>query len=54
MTLHALTPERRQRLPVRSNGLLRLGWPHYWLLVGILGSFLALIAFVMLAYSITL
>lgn len=32
------------------NGLLQLGWPHFWLLSGILGGMLALVALVFFAY----
>jgi hypothetical protein len=30
--------------------LLQLGWPHFWLLSGILGGLLALVGLVLLAY----
>lgn len=53
MTLHALTHDRRQRPPGRSvtrNGLLQLGWPHFWLLIGILGGTLALVVLVLFAH----
>ena len=45
MTAHRLTrtagpaPSRR---PTR-NGVLQLGWPHFWLLTSILGGILALV-----------
>ena len=48
---HALTHEEARRGPVRPrrrNGLLQLGWPHYWLLVGVLGGILSLVAMVFL------
>ena len=51
MALHTLTDERTQRpsaLRVRKNGLLQLGWPHFWLLAGILGLGLALVVLVLL------
>lgn len=35
------------------NGPLRLGWPQFWLLIGILGGMLALVAFVFLAMAST-
>ena len=50
MVLHTLTEERTRRPPahrVRRNGLLQLGWPHFWLLAGILGLGLALVALVL-------
>jgi hypothetical protein len=49
MTLHVLTHERSRR-PVRKNGLLQLGWPHFWLLIGILGGTLALVVLVLFAH----
>ena len=54
VTTHSLTHQeaaqpRRRR--VRRNGLLQLGWPHFWLLSGILGGILALIAFILLVYQ---
>jgi len=48
---HALTHEEARRShvrPGRRNGLLQLGWPHYWLLVGVLGGILSLVAMVFL------
>ena len=47
---HALTREDGRRPAARfpRNGLLQLGWPHYWLLVGVLGGMLALVAMVFL------
>jgi hypothetical protein len=50
MTLHVLTHERSARRPVRRNGLLQLGWPHFWLLIGILGGILALVVLVLFAH----
>lgn len=50
MVLHTLTDERTQQpfaRRVRRNGLLQLGWPHFWLLAGILGLGLALVALVL-------
>lgn len=52
MTAHSLTHERGRRSPARRtrrNGLLQLGWPHFWLLTGILGMTLALVALVFFA-----
>jgi hypothetical protein len=49
MSPHALTQDRRPRLAARPwsrNGLLQLGWPHFWLLAGILGGMLGLVALV--------
>jgi hypothetical protein len=49
MTLHALTHERRPPArQVTRNGLLQLGWPHFWLLIGILGLGLALVVLVLI------
>lgn len=53
MSLNVLANGRPRRPPVGSgyrNGLLQLGWPHFWLLIGILGGMLALAAVVMSAY----
>ena len=52
MPAHGLTHQEAQRTPVRrvsKNGLLQLGWPHYWMLAGILGGMLALVALVFFA-----
>ena len=52
MTAHSLTHQEAGNSPVRRvgrNGLLRLGWPHFWLLAGILGGMLALVALVFFA-----
>lgn len=56
MASHALTHEEARRGPARSrrrNGLLQLGWPHYWLLVGVLGGILSLVAMVFLMVRLT-
>lgn len=48
MTAHAThhdLPARR----TRRNGLVQLGWPHFWLLSCILGGMLALVALAFLA-----
>ncbi len=53
MTAHSVPNEERGRLSARresTNGLLRLGWPHFWLLSSILGGMLALVALTFLAY----
>lgn len=51
MTPHTLTTDRRPPARVsKLNGVVELGWPHFWLLSGILGGFLALaVLIVMLA-----
>jgi hypothetical protein len=33
--------------------LLRLGWPHFWLLAGILGGMVALVTLVFFAYLVS-
>ena len=55
MASHALTREDDRRPVARAtrNGLLQLGWPHYWLLVGVLGGMLALVAMVFLIVRVT-
>lgn len=43
-----------RRSPARragTNGLLQLGWPHFWLLSSILAGIMGLIAFVFLAHA---
>jgi hypothetical protein len=57
MTAHSLTHEEARKPPARradANGLVRLGWPHFWLLASILGGILALVALVFFAYLVTL
>jgi hypothetical protein len=52
MTTHSLTHGEARKSPVRRagrNGLLQLGWPHFWLLAAILGGMLALVALVFFA-----
>jgi hypothetical protein len=52
VTAHSLTHLEAQKPPVRRagrNGLVGLGWPHFWLLAGILGGMLALVALVFFA-----
>jgi hypothetical protein len=49
MTTHSLAHEGGRRSPGRRgsrNGLLQLGWSHFWLLICILGGMLALVALV--------
>jgi hypothetical protein len=53
MTAHSLTHEGGRRSLARRgsrNGLLQLGWFHFWLLVGILGGMLALVVLVFFAH----
>jgi hypothetical protein len=53
MALHPLASDGRPRRPVRivrKNGLLQLGWSHFWLLIGILGGTLALVVLALLAH----
>jgi hypothetical protein len=50
MASHSLTHEQRPR-PARTNGLLHLGAPQFWLLSAILGSILGLVALIFLAYQ---
>ena len=52
MTSHGLVhQEARQPSPRRriQNGLLRLGWPQFWLLSVMLGGMLGLVALVFFA-----
>ena len=52
MTAHSLTHAESRQSRVRRvsrNGLLQLGWFHFWLLAAILGGMLALIALVFFA-----
>lgn len=49
MTAQSLTHQEAARPPARRavrNGLVRLGWPHFWLLSAALGGMLALVALV--------
>jgi hypothetical protein len=49
MTAHSLIHQEAGKPPVRRvgrNGLVRLEWPQFWLLAGILGGMLALVALV--------
>ena len=50
MTLHAGTHEGPHGRSVKRNGLLQLGWPHFWLLISILGGTLALVVLILFAY----
>ena len=49
MTAHTLVHERRRRR-VASTSLFELGWPQFWLLSGVLGGILGIVALVFLAY----
>jgi hypothetical protein len=52
VSAHGLTHQEARRPAARQasrNGLLQLGWPHYWMLTGILGGMLALVALVFFA-----
>jgi hypothetical protein len=50
MTAHLLTHhEARESRARRPGGLIQLRWSDFWLLIGILGGMLALVALVFLA-----
>jgi len=56
VTSHSLTHAEARRSPVRrvrGNGLLQLGWFHFWLLAAILGGMIALVALVFFAALVT-
>jgi hypothetical protein len=56
MSAHGLLDDDAAPSPprhVRRNGLLQLGWPHFWLLTGILGGTLALLVLILLAAAIS-
>jgi hypothetical protein len=52
MTAHSLS-EKGMRGPLAHrgtrNGLLQLGWSHFWLLIGILGGMLGLVVLMFFA-----
>jgi hypothetical protein len=52
MTAHSLSHKEWSRPAHRRlrNGLLQLGWPQFWLLIGILSGMLGLVALVFIAY----
>jgi hypothetical protein len=53
MSAHSLTHQGGRRSPDRRlsrNGLLQLGWFHFWLLIAILGGMLGLVTLVFFAY----
>ncbi len=52
MSAHSLIHEEACKSPAHRdgrNGLLRLGWSHFWLLTAILGGMLGLVALVLTA-----
>lgn len=56
MTTHSLTHEERRQSPLRRagrNGLLQLGWFHFWLLAAILGGMIGLVGLVFFARSVS-
>jgi hypothetical protein len=56
VTSHSLTHAEARRSPVhrvRRNGLLQLGWFHFWLLAAILGGMIALVALVFFAHLVS-
>lgn len=53
MTAHSLSQKEWRRPPAHRgtrNGVLQLGWSHFWLLIGILGGMLGLVVLVFFAY----
>jgi hypothetical protein len=53
MTAHSLSQKEWRRLTAQRgtrNGVLQLGWSHFWLLIGILGGMLGLVVLVFFAY----
>jgi len=53
MTAHGLSQKGWRRSPAHRgsrNGVLQLGWSHFWLLIGILGGMLGLVALMFSAY----
>lgn len=56
MASHGLVHQEARRVPDRRqprNGLLRLGWPHFWLLSMILGGLLGVVVFALVAWSVS-
>lgn len=49
MTAHSLTHHDARRRRASGTGLVQLGWPHFWLLAGILAGMLGLVALVFFA-----
>lgn len=52
MTAHSLTHHDLRRR-TSGTGLVQLGWPHFWLLAGILAGMLGLVALVSLAWLVS-
>jgi len=53
MTSHSLSQKGWRRPPARygnRNGVIQLGWSHFWLLIGILGGMLGLVVLMFFAY----
>ena len=53
MTAHSVSEKGWRRPPAyrgTRNGVLQLGWPHFWLLISILGGMLGLVVLVFFAY----
>ena len=56
MASHGLVHEEARRTPDRRQApsrLLKLGWPHFWLLSLMLGGLLGVIAFVLIAWAVS-
>lgn len=49
MNVRTLADHRPPVRRINGTGLTRLGWPHFWLLSGILGGLMGLVALVFLA-----
>jgi hypothetical protein len=52
MTAHSLSEKGWRRPSTHrgtGNGVLQLGWSHFWLLIGILGGMLGLVVLVLFA-----
>lgn len=49
MNVRTLADHRPPVRRINGVGLTRLGWPHFWLLSGILGGMLGLVALVFFA-----
>jgi len=55
VTSHTLVHDEARRMPARRpSALVQLGWPQFWLLTGILGGMLALVALVGFAWYVSL
>jgi hypothetical protein len=53
MAFQILTNLGPSRPPVRRNGILQLGQPHFWLLAGVLGFMIAIILLVIFAQMLS-